>query len=91
MTDAPDFAALRAARDAALKELFEAACAEMGCDPAQAEMHVLGARGCYCACPDGPCEHVFTGWRRFADGGGGESYCQACGLGAMRHSLKCDW
>jgi hypothetical protein len=44
---------------------------------------------CYCACPDGPCQHDWTGgWREFEDGCGGEVTCARCGMGAMGHSLR---
>jgi hypothetical protein len=32
-------------------------------------------------------EHVFTGWRQFRDGNGGEQVCKFCGMGAMDYSL----
>jgi len=90
MTDKPDFDALRATRDDALSKLLDAVCAERGFDRAAMLVHVSG--GCYCACADGgPCEHEFAGWRDFADGRGGEQFCQKCGLGAMAHSLKSDY
>ena len=35
------------------------------------------------------CAHEFQGWREFADGNGGESFCSKCGMGAMAYSLRC--
>jgi hypothetical protein len=89
MIGKPDFAALRAKRDASLKAMFDAVCAEQGWDPATTQFHVSGADGCYCACPDGPCEHEFSGWREFEDGLYGEQVCRLCGMGAMAHDLRC--
>lgn len=47
---------------------------------------------CYCACPDGPCQHEFSGWRDIHnDDGevcGGEQFCSRCGMGAMSHSMR---
>lgn len=47
---------------------------------------------CYCNCPDGPCQHEFTGWRDLhSDDGevcGGEQFCKRCGMGAMNHSIR---
>jgi hypothetical protein len=43
---------------------------------------------CYCDCPDGPCQHEFSGWRPFEDGRGGEQFCQRCGLGSMAHDIR---
>ena len=34
-----------------------------------------------------PCDHIFSGWREFEDGRGGEQFCQKCGIGAMRWSM----
>jgi hypothetical protein len=33
-------------------------------------------------------KHVFTGWRDFPDGNGGEQVCKFCGMGAMEYSLR---
>lgn len=90
MTDKPDFHALRAQRDAAIKETIRSSVLSMGGDPDKPTfVHISGGSGCYCACPDGPCEHDFKGWRNFADGNGGEQACRICGMGAMSHSLRC--
>ena len=89
----PDFAALRAARDEARRKMVAAICAKHGLDPATTPVHFSGGGGCYCACPDGPCEHEFEGSRDIlADNGdvvGAESVCRLCGTGAMSHSLRC--
>lgn len=84
----PDFEALRAKRDAALEAVIAAACAKEGWDRATVQVHVSGRGGCYCACPDGPCEHEFAGWREFEDGNGGEAVCRLCGVGALSHTLR---
>lgn len=93
MTDAPDFPALRAKRDKAILEAVKSAWIEFGGDPAQEPaFHSHSYGGCYCACPDGPCEHQWGGWRKFEcpdGGGGGEQVCKLCGMGAMSHSLRC--
>ena len=93
MTDRPDFAALRAARDEMRRKLVAAVCAEHGLDPATTPVHFSGDCGCYCACHDGPCEHEFEGSRDILDSDddvvGGEAVCRLCGTGAMSHSLRC--
>lgn len=33
-------------------------------------------------------KHDWQGWREFDDGGGGETVCARCGMGAMSHSLR---
>ena len=48
----------------------------------------LSSNGCYCDCPDGPCEHEFGGWREFEDDCGGEQVCSRCGVGSMAHSMR---
>lgn len=84
----PDFTTLRAKRDAVLRSWIEDFAREHGVDPSAMTAHVSGAGGCYCACPDGPCEHQFAGWREFDDGNGGEQVCRLCGQGAMSHSMR---
>ena len=88
MSDKPDFAALRAKRDATLRKWVEDFAREHGIDPEKMLVHVSGGHGCYCDCPNGPCEHEFTGWRECDDGCGGEQVCRLCGTGAMSHSLR---
>jgi hypothetical protein len=86
----PDFDEMRRKRDEALNALFDAVCKEHGWDRSQVSAHVHPHPSeCYCACPDGPCEHEFAGWRDFEDGCGGEQVCSKCGAGAMAHSLRC--
>ena len=92
MTDKPDFAELRAKRNAALHDLYLAVCAKNGWEPSQVS-YTASPSGCYCACPDGPCEHEFSGWRAFecdSGAGGGEQVCAKCGCGAMAHDMRCD-
>lgn len=85
--DEIDFAELRAKRDAAVEAVVAGICEEQGWN--REDVHVsISPGGCYCACPDGPCEHHFTGWRAFDDGLGGETACAKCGMGAMSHSLR---
>lgn len=84
--ETPDFDALRAKRNAEIQENVEQMCRDCGWDPAKVE-HGFNPDSCYCACPEGPCEHDFQGWRDFEDGTGGEAFCSRCGTGAMRHSL----
>ncbi len=86
--ETPDFAAVRAKSDAALREAVDSVAREWGVSPDTMQVHVSGRGRCYCACPDGPCEHEFAGWRAFDDGLGGEQVCAKCGMGAMSHSLR---
>jgi hypothetical protein len=84
----PDFEALRAERNAAMEAAIQATCIEHGCDRSKVRT-TFNPHACYCACPDGPCEHDFQGFRAFEDGRGGEAVCTRCGMGAMSHSIRC--
>lgn len=88
----PDCPALLAERDKALREVASEMIGQLGGDPATALVH-FGVDGCYCACPEGPCEHEFAGWRDILDEEsrvcGGEQACRLCGAGAMAHSIRC--
>lgn len=90
MNDKPDFEALRAERNAGMQRLLEKIIEKHG--PVRGNpFPYFDPNSCYCACPDGPCEHNFAGWRVFEDGnggGGGETFCQRCGMGALAHTLR---
>ena len=90
MSETPDFDALRQARDAALERIAKEMWITLGGDPSESPtFHCREYRSpCYCACPEGPCEHEFSGWRDFDDNSGGEQFCQRCGEGAMAHSMR---
>lgn len=85
--DTPDFEALRTKRNEAVEAAISEACAKHGWDRSKVET-TFNPDACYCACPDGPCEHDFQGWREFEDGCGGETVCARCGMGAMSHSIR---
>lgn len=87
MSDKPDFDALRKRRDEAVIEIVRAFAKERGLDPDKLTFSMCPP-GCLCACPDGPCEHEFAGWRDFEDGSGGETVCQKCGMGCMSHDMR---
>lgn len=46
---------------------------------------------CQCACPDGPCEHVWDGEEEEGEETGGVYYstttCSRCGMTSMAHSM----
>ncbi len=82
-TNAPDFPALRAKRNAELQALVK----EYG-----GAVHTLffDPDACYCACGSGgPCEHQWdgVGWNH----GGGSIWtttCSLCGMSAMDHDSR---
>jgi hypothetical protein len=90
----PDFEALRAERDASQQKMIREIHAEFFADKPIEEMqvHVCGRGGCYCACPDGPCEHQFAGWREYETPEGGlvgTTVCKLCGMDAISHDMRC--
>lgn len=83
-----DFDRLKAERDASLQAEVAAFCAKHGWDAKEVHVHASGAGGCYCACPEGPCQHEFEGWREFEDGNGGSTVCKHCGLDSFSHDIR---
>ena len=89
MSDKPDFAELKRKRDEALREIVRAAAIKMGVDPDKVTFHASGTSGCYCACPDGPCQHVWDG-ETFEDEDGCmvSATCSLCGEVAAHHDIR---
>ena len=83
----PDFEKLRAERNASHHRIVKEMAVARDWDPSRVQSS-FKPNACYCACPDGPCEHDWQGWRVFEDGRGGETVCKRCGMGAMSHSLR---
>lgn len=83
-TPAPDFEALRAERNAKHAELVQRLAGEgwnaSGC------MH-NDPNACYCACPDGPCEHKWDG-APYQDDQMWSTTCSRCGILSYSHSLR---
>lgn len=96
MTGVPDFDKLRAERDAGIEQVVRAVGQKLGADPDEPVTFHSRDYGspCYCACPDGPCEHAFDGDRSLTDDEdricGSEQFCSRCGTGALDHSMKLD-
>lgn len=83
----PDFEELRRKRRDVYEKCIQDICTKWGLGIEALRSQVLSNESCYCGCPEGPCEHLFQGWREFSDGNGGEQFCERCGLGAMAHVL----
>jgi len=88
MTDAPDFEALRAKRNADVLERIQKLAAEMQM-PVSTLQSTFNPNACYCACPEGPCEHKWDGpdWES-SDGCMMSVTCSRCGMTAMSHDLR---
>ena len=85
-----EFSALAAARDSRLEALIRSVAVELGVDPDNACVHADwgGATPtCYCGCPDGPCQHDWTGPQIDTDYGF-ERTCARCGKGTMAHGMR---
>ena len=94
LTDA-DFAELSRQRDENLSRVIDAVCDQHGWDRTKVGVHVSGGHSdtCYCACPDGPCQHDWTGpLHDILDSEdrpcGSEVSCARCGMGAMSHDFR---
>ncbi len=91
-TDA-EFEELKRKRDASIGTSIDRICAELGWDRSKVHTHVSGAGGCYCACPDGPCQHIWNGpeYTENSEGGGFMSSvtCSRCGTPAIYHDMRC--
>lgn len=88
-----EFEELKRKRDAAIQEAVVAACKTMGWDPSQAHVHASHTGGCYCACPNGPCQHVWDGPEVTSDeedqGFWSSGSCSRCGAVQMYHDIRC--
>lgn len=89
-----EFAELKRKRDEAMQSVVEAILKEHGVDTTTATVHFSHSQGCYCACPDGPCQHEWDGpeWTDDDGEGGGFSSsatCSRCGAIAMYHDMRC--
>lgn len=83
----PDFAALRAARNAAVQAETQRLAEEWGV-PLQSLRSSFNPAACYCACASGgPCEHDWDG-QPCEDDGLWSCTCSKCGTLEMSHSLR---
>lgn len=90
-----DFAKLAHHRDELLERFVGACCDQHGWDRSKVAVHASGGHspGCYCGCPDGPCQHDWTGPCRdllndHDQPCGVERTCARCGMGVMSHDLR---
>lgn len=86
-TDA-EFEELKLQRAAAIDSVLQAVAKQWGCDPADLRAHDCDAGQCYCACPDGPCQHVWNGPEHSEDCMSSVT-CSRCGTPAIYHDMRC--
>lgn len=83
----PDFETLRAARNQRVLDLHQKLADEWGVDLTAANS-TFDPQACYCACPDGPCEHTWDGKMREGAYGSISVTCSRCGCTAIGHDLR---
>ena len=89
MEDKPDFEALRAERNRAMRTLIENIAKEQGI-PADQVRSTFNSSACYCDCANhGPCEHTWDGepWES-EDRLCASATCSRCGMTAMSHDMR---
>lgn len=86
----PDFAALRAARNARAKARLSKFAAENDIEESSLQS-TFNPDACYCACSTGgPCEHKWDGeGYEPEDGSFWSATCSRCGCTAMSHDMRC--
>jgi len=88
-TDA-EFEELKRKRDASIAASIAKICAEQGWDPAATRVHASHSGECFCACPDGPCQHIWDGPAHVSDDECLHSTtCSRCGAVAAYHDMRC--
>jgi hypothetical protein len=86
-TDA-EFDELKRKRDASIAASIDKLCVEKGWDRTKIGFHVSNAGHCYCACPEGPCQHIWDGPEETGDNYSSAT-CSRCGCSAISHDMRC--
>jgi hypothetical protein len=88
MSTRDDFNRLRARRNESVRQSMQKLADEYGV-PLESMRSNFNPDACYCACPDGPCEHDWTGPEWVSeDGCSISSTCARCGTTSMSHSMR---
>ena len=88
-TDA-EFEELKRKRDESVEAAISAACKEHGWDRGEVQVHTSHSGGCYCDCPEGPCQHTWDGPDyEDQDEGLVSVTCSRCGAVAAYHDMRC--
>ena len=83
-----EFEELKRKRDAAVSAAVDAICAKEGWDRGATQVHSSHADECYCACPNGPCQHVWDG-PDYVEENCVSVTCSRCGAPAIYHDMRC--
>lgn len=85
-----EFNELKRQRDASVEASIVKACKELGIEREAAQVHVSHADDCYCACPDGPCQHIWDGAEYVSeDQCMFSTTCSRCGAVCAYHDMRC--
>jgi hypothetical protein len=85
-----EFEELKRQRDEKFQAWFDGFCKEQGWEPKDVHVHRSHGSGCYCNCPEGPCQHKWDGpWWTSGDGCTGSATCSKCGELAFNHDMRC--
>ena len=82
-----EFEELKRKRDEAIEAVIAAMCKELGVERKDVTVHVSHAGDCYCACPDGPCQHVWNG-PEYSERGLSSTTCSRCGAVCAYHDMR---
>lgn len=84
-----EFEELKRKRDAEIERVIQAVCDEQGWDRTKVVASACHAGTCYCACPDGPCQHIWDGEAYVSDDECMSSVtCSRCGAIAAYHDMR---
>lgn len=83
-----EFDELKRKRDEAVRAVVAEVARKWGRDPSEMRAHVSGEGPCYCACPDGPCQHIWDG-PEYRDDNSSSVTCSRCGAVALDHDMRC--
>lgn len=85
-----EFEQLKRHRDEDIRATVKAICEKHGWDPNEVSVHSPDMGGCYCGCPDGPCQHIWDGPQYDSeDGLMFSATCSRCGAVAAYHDMRC--
>ena len=96
-TDDEEFAELARRRDEAVEAVVKAVCEKHDWDRSNLFFHASHSHGCYCACPDGPCQHIWDGphvplgleeGEDKSQAHGFSVTCSRCGADAFSHDMR---
>lgn len=86
-TDA-EFEELKRQSAEATREVVAEIAHMWGVDPSKLQVHDCSAGKCYCACPDGPCQHIWDG-PEYREENISSVTCSLCGEPEIYHDMRC--